>query len=192
MEEATLIYILLPIFIFCARVLDVSINTIRIIYVMAGKKYMATVLGFFESLIWLVAIRQIFNHLDNVYSYIAYPAGFAVGILVGMKIEEKIALGKLIIRIISKENIAPFKQFLVDKDLRYSMIKSEGTTGEESILFTVIKREQLEEIETALRKTIPNAFYTVESVKAASETGLLSEKPSRRGLGTWLTSIKRK
>lgn len=192
MEDSTLVYILLPVFIFFARVLDVSINTIRIIYVMAGKKYMATVLGFFESLIWLVAIRQIFNHLDNIYSYIAYPAGFAVGILVGMRIEEKIALGKLIIRIISKENIAPFKQFLLEKDLRFSMVKSEGTTGEESILFTVIKREQLEEIESALRNTIPNAFYTVESVKAANETGLVSEKPSRRGLGTWLTSVKRK
>lgn len=192
MEDSTLVYILLPVFIFFARVLDVSINTIRIIYVMAGKKYMATLLGFFESLIWLVAIRQIFNHLDNIYSYIAYPAGFAVGILVGMRIEEKIALGKLIIRIISKENIAPFKQFLIEKDLRYSMIQSEGTTGEESILFTVIKREQLEEIEAALRNSIPNAFYTVESVKAANETGLVSEKPSRRGLGAWLTSVKRK
>ena len=192
MEDSTLFYILLPLFIFFARILDVSINTIRIIYVLAGKKYIATILGFFESLIWLLAIRQIFNHLDNMYSYIAYPAGFACGILVGMKIEERIALGKLIIRIISKESITPFKNYLIENDLRFSLIQSEGAAGEECILFTVIKREQLSELEDVLRKHVPNAFYTVESVKAANEAGLMPERPSRRGIGTWLTSVKRK
>ena len=153
---------------------------------------MATILGFFESLIWLIAIRQIFNHLDNIYSYIAYPAGFACGILVGMKIEERIALGKLIIRIISNENIDHFKKYLIDNNLRYSIIGSEGVAGQETILFTVIKRENLEQLEKVLQRDMPGSFYTVESVKSAVETNLLSEKPSRRGIGAWLTSVKRK
>lgn len=192
MEESTLFYIILPIFIFFARVLDVSINTIRIIYVLAGKKYMATILGFFESLIWLLAIRQIFEHLDNIYSYIAYPAGFACGILVGMKIEERIALGKLVIRIITSEDIALFKEHLINKNIRFTIISSEGLKGPETILFTVIKREELEELEGIIRRDIPFAFYTVESVKSANETGIVTEKPSRRGIGSWLSSIKRK
>lgn len=192
MEDSTLFYILLPVFIFFARVLDVSINTIRIIYVLSGKKYMATVLGFFESLIWLLAIRQIFEHLDNVYSYIAYPAGFACGILVGMKIEERIALGKLVVRIISNEDVTPFKKHLINKNIRFSIINSEGIKGPETILFTVIKREELSEVENFLKKDMPNAFYTVESIKSANETGLLTEQPTRRGIGSWLSSIKRK
>lgn len=192
MEESSLFYILLPLFIFFARVLDVSINTIRIIYVMAGKKYISAVLGFLESLIWLLAIRQIFNHMDNLYSYIAYPAGFACGILVGMKIEERIALGKVIIRIISHADIVPVKNYLINKKMRYSIINSEGAGGQETILFTVAKREQVPELEKLMALEIPTAFYTVEAVKSASEVGLLIEKPSRRGIGAWLTSIKRK
>ena len=192
MEESTLFYILLPVFIFVARVLDVSINTIRIIYVLAGKKLVATILGFMESLIWLLAIRQIFNHLDNIYSYIAYPAGFACGILVGMRIEERIALGKVIIRIISHENLDPFKNYLIEKKMRYSIINSEGAGGQEIILFTVAKREQMPELEKVMAREIPTAFYTVEAIKSATEVGLVSEQPSRRGIGAWLTSVKRK
>lgn len=190
--DSSLFYIILPLFIFFARVLDVSINTIRIIYVLAGKKYMATILGFFESLIWLLAIRQIFEHLDNVYSYIAYPAGFACGILVGMKIEERIALGKLVVRIISNEDIVPFTRHLLDKNLRYSLIRSEGAKGKETILFTVIKRDELGALEKIIKSDLPNAFYTVESIKSAGEAGLLTEQPSRRGIGSWLSSVKRK
>ncbi|MGK7389238.1 MAG: DUF2179 domain-containing protein [Candidatus Cyclobacteriaceae bacterium M2_1C_046] len=192
MEDSTLFYILLPLFIFFARVLDVSINTIRIIYVLAGKKYMATILGFFESLIWLLAIRQIFEHLDNVYSYIAYPAGFACGILVGMKIEERIALGKVVVRIISSEDMGPFKEHLIANNMRFSLINSQGIKGPETILFTVVKREELSEVENIIKKDIPHAFYTVEGIKSASESGLLIEQPTRRGIGSWLSSVKRK
>jgi hypothetical protein len=93
--------VVLPIFIFIARIADVSINTIRIIYVLGGRRMTSTILGFIESLIWLLAIRQIFEHLDNWAAYIAYPAGFASGILVGMILEERIAYGKVIVRIIT-------------------------------------------------------------------------------------------
>lgn len=153
---------------------------------------MATILGFFESLIWLLAIRQIFEHLDNVYSYIAYPAGFACGILVGMKIEERIALGKVVVRIISSEDMGPFKEHLIANNMRFSLINSQGIKGPETILFTVVKREELSEVENIIKKDIPHAFYTVEGIKSASESGLLIEQPTRRGIGSWLSSVKRK
>jgi len=76
-------FFILPFLIFLARICDVSINTIRIIYMLGDRKYTSTILGFFESFIWLMAIRQIFQHLDNWICYVAYPAGFATGILWG-------------------------------------------------------------------------------------------------------------
>ncbi|MEQ8577049.1 MAG: DUF5698 domain-containing protein, partial [Fulvivirga sp.] len=82
--------VVVPILIFFARILDVSINTVRIIFVMGGKKYIATILGFLESLIWLLAIGQIFKHMDNVYCYVAYPAGFAGAIFSSMSMPTKI------------------------------------------------------------------------------------------------------
>ena len=94
-------YAILPLLIFLARIGDVSIATIRIIFVMSGKKVIAPILGFFESLIWLLANGQIFNNIDNVWSYIAYASGYATGTFVGMYIEEKLAIGRVVVRIIT-------------------------------------------------------------------------------------------
>ncbi|ELR69783.1 hypothetical protein C900_04630 [Fulvivirga imtechensis AK7] len=184
--------IILPLLIFIARILDVSINTIRIIFVMSGRKFVSTILGFFESLIWLLAIGQIFQHIDNVYSYIAYPAGFAMGILVGMLIEERLALGKVVVRIISSEDLSGLLSVLQKQNVRYTMVSAESDSGEEKLLFTVLMRDNLPLFIEEIQRHAPKAFYTIESVKSASEAGILAEQPSRRGIGAWLTSVRRK
>jgi uncharacterized protein YebE (UPF0316 family) len=185
-------FVLLPLLIFLARVTDVSINTVRIIFVMSGHKFISTILGFFESLIWLLAIGQIFQHLNNWVSYLAYPGGFAVGILVGMLIEERLALGKVVVRAITSESLSQILPYMESKGLRYTILSGETASGEERILFTVLRRDQLDELLEMFNKHIPQAFYTIESVKKASEHGILAETPSRRGIGSWLGSVKRK
>jgi uncharacterized protein YebE (UPF0316 family) len=185
-------YVLLPLLIFLARVTDVSINTVRIIFVMSGHKFISTLLGFVESLVWLLAIGQIFQHLNNWVSYLAYPGGFAIGILVGMLIEERLALGKVVVRAITSENLDGMRKYMESLDIRYTIISGETARGEERILFTVVKRDQMEQLISQFNKHIPQAFYTIESVKKASETGILAEKPSRRGIGSWLGSVRRK
>ena len=184
-------FVVLPLLIFFARIADVSINTIRIIYVLGGRKLTATVLGFFESLIWLMAIGQIFEHIDNWICYVAYPGGFATGILVGMIIEEKIAYGKVIIRVISGKDIQKFVTYLQAEQFRYSVIQAIGREGEEDVIFTVIERERLEEVMDTLKHTLPNAFYTVEKVNRASEEIVLNESP-QQSPHSWLRSVRRK
>ena len=83
-EGATFTYFVLPFLIFIARICDVSIGTIRIVMVAKGQKIIAPILGFFEVLIWLLAISRIFENLDNWVCYFAYGAGFATGNYVGM------------------------------------------------------------------------------------------------------------
>lgn len=185
-------FFVLPLLIFLARIIDVSINTIRIIFVMTGKKFISTVLGFLESLIWLLAIGQIFQHMDNVFSYIAYPLGFATGIYVGMLIEEKLALGKVVVRVITSDNLNELTNYITNKKFKYTVIEGHSVDGNEQILFAVIKRDSLPELQGKLTEFLPKAFYTIESVKSASETGLITEQPSRRGIGSWLGSVKRK
>ena len=89
-------WVLLPILIFISRVLDVSLGTMRLIFVSKGYKLLAPVLGFFEVLIWLVAIGQIMQHLDNIFCYLAYGLGFATGNFVGIYLEEKMSIGTVI------------------------------------------------------------------------------------------------
>jgi uncharacterized protein YebE (UPF0316 family) len=136
-------YLLLPLLIFIARIGDVSINTIRIIYVLGGRRWTATILGFFESFIWLMAIRQIFEHLDNWICYVAYPAGFASGIFVGMIIEERIAYGKVIVRIITRKEVVDLIRYLNNQHYRYTHVHAEGPDGHENLVFTVLERERL-------------------------------------------------
>ena len=184
-------FLLLPILIFLARIADVSINTIRIIYVLGGRRWTATMLGFFESFIWLMAIRQIFEHLDNWLCYVAYPAGFASGIFVGMIIEERIAYGKVIIRIITRKEVKELIAYLNSKKFRYTHVNAEGPDGHENLVFTVLERERLEELLYKLKDILPTAFYTVEKVNRAAEVGTLVEETGRWSITTWLRGVIR-
>ncbi len=190
-SEEIFSYVVLPLLIFLARIFDVSINTIRIIYVLGGRRLTATVLGFFESFVWLMAIRQIFEHLDNWVSYIAYPAGFATGILVGMIIEERIAYGKVIVRIITRKDIQVLRDFLIGAGYRFTVVPGSGAEGPESVVFTVLERQQLEKLLVNLKEILPTAFYTVEKVNRAAESGTVVQESARWSIGGWLKGLKR-
>jgi len=184
-------FLILPLLIFVARIADVSINTIRIIYVLGGRRWTATLLGFFESFIWLMAIRQIFEHLDNWICYIAYPGGFACGIYVGMLIEERIAYGKVIVRIITRKDVNDLIAFLNQQQFRFTHLNATGPDGHENLVFTVLERERLEDLLSKMRKLLPTAFYTVEKVNRVSESALVINEAPRGGISSWLRSIRR-
>jgi uncharacterized protein YebE (UPF0316 family) len=184
-------YVLLPLLIFTARICDVSINTIRIIYVLGGRRFTATLMGFFESFIWLMAISQIFEHLDNWVCYVAYPAGFASGIFVGMIIEERIAYGKVIVRIITRKGINALIEYLNSQQFRYTHVNAEGQDGPQNLVFTVLERENLEGLLLTLKQILPTAFYTVEKVNRATEVGTIAEQSTRWDILSWLRNIRR-
>ncbi|HEX8038564.1 MAG TPA: DUF5698 domain-containing protein [Chryseosolibacter sp.] len=189
--EPVFSFIVLPLLIFLARIGDVSINTVRIIYVLGGRKFTSTLLGFFESFIWLMAIRQIFEHLDNWICYFAYPAGFAAGIFVGMIIEEKIAYGKVIVRIITRKDVGGLLAHLNKHNMRFTYVKAEGPDGQENLVFTVLQRERLEQLLEKLKEILPTAFYTVEKVNRAAESGAVVEQSARWSIASWFSSVKK-
>lgn len=182
-------YIALPLLIFLARVAEVSVNTIRIIYMLGGRRATATLLGFFEALIWLIAIRQIFQHHDNWVTYIAYPGGFAAGIYVGMILEERIAYGNVIVRIITKHTTREIADFLEANGYRFTTLKAEGPQSPETLLFVVLAREQLDFLIATLKRTLPEAFFTIENVRGTNEKGINHEEKGRLRLFTWLRGI---
>jgi uncharacterized protein YebE (UPF0316 family) len=189
-EPAIYSYVVLPLLIFVARITDVSINTIRIIYVLGGRRLTATFLGFFESFVWLLAISQIFAQLDNWVSYLAYPAGFACGIYVGMVIEERIAYGKVIVRIITRKDLSELMAYLKKAGYRYTHVHTVGPDGQENLVFTVLERERLNELLSTMKEILPTAFYTVEKVNRASDAALAANQPEGR-VTSWLRSIRR-
>tara|TARA_Y100001972_G_C7665917_1_gene336647 strand:- start:819 stop:1415 length:597 start_codon:yes stop_codon:yes gene_type:complete len=169
-------FVVLPLLIFLARIMDVSINTIRIIFMLHSKKLLSTVLGFFEALIWLLAISQIFQNLSSWPTYIAYAGGFASGILVGMLIEEKLAIGRVVVRVITRQPAEELIKYFEKNSYRYSSVDAISDEGEVNILFTVIKREDLKSTVQEIKRFNPKAFYTVEGVKKVSDDDISDEK----------------
>ncbi len=162
-------WVILPILIFISRVLDVSIGTMRLIFVSKGYKILAPVLGFFEVLIWLVAIGQIMQHLDNFLCYLAYGLGFAAGNFVGIFLEEKMSIGTVIIRVIPKKDTTKLINYLREQNYGVSAINIEGMTGKVKMLFSIINRKELKNFIKIVNMFNPNSFYTIEDIRAAKE-----------------------
>lgn len=171
-SENLLNYVLMPLLIFVARIGDVSINTLRIMFMMNGKKNIVPILGFFEALIWLLAIGQIFQNVNNPLSYLAYAGGFATGTYVGMTLDEKLALGRVLVRVITPKPLPELIEYMKEHNFRFTSVGAEGRYGKVNLLFTVMKRDQLHDFITKVKKIEEKAFYTIESVKRVSEEEL--------------------
>jgi len=169
-------WLVLPVLIFIARVCDVSLGTIRVIFVSRGYRYLAPLLGFFEISIWLMAIGQIMRDLNNVAAYLAYATGFAMGTFAGITLEERLSLGMVIVRVITKRDCTPLIDRLKVESYGLTMLDAEGATGPVTILFTVLKREDLPRVVGIIKEFNPHAFYSVEDVRTASE-GVFPARP---------------
>ena len=162
-------WVILPILIFISRVLDVSIGTMRLIFVSKGYKILAPVLGFFEILIWLIAIGQIMLHLDNFMCYLSYALGFATGNFVGIFLEEKLSIGTVVIRVIPKKDTTKLINYLREQNYGVSAIDIEGMTGKVKMLFSIINRKELKNFIEIVNMFNPLAFYTIEDITAVKE-----------------------
>jgi len=171
-------WVILPLLIFFFRICDVSLGTIRVIFIAKGLKYIAPVIGFFEVIIWLLAIGQVMNNISNVACYIAYGGGFAAGTLLGMTVEEKLSLGTVVVRVISNEDITGLLLFLRAHSFGVTIAEGEGSKGKVKIILSVIKRQDLDEVVRGIQHHLPGTFYSVEEIKSVAE-GVFPEKKSR-------------
>jgi uncharacterized protein YebE (UPF0316 family) len=169
-------YIMIPFFIFLARICDVSIGTMRIIFVAKGKRNIAPILGFFEVLIWIIAISKIMENLDNYLNYVAYAAGFATGNFVGMIIEEKLAVGIQMIRIFSGERGMDLVEKLNTKGYGATVVNAHGARKDVCLIYTIVQRNELSKVLELIRDFNPKAFYTIEDIREANEGIFLARK----------------
>lgn len=156
--------------IFCARIVDVSIGTLRIIFLTRGMKHLAALLGFAESLIWIIAISQVMNNVNNWVAYLAFAGGFSSGNVVGIWLEEKIALGTLIVRIITQHEADELVSALRAEGFGVTNIDGEGEHGRVMVIFTIVRRKKLAKVIGLIRRFNPKASYTVEDVRFASSS----------------------
>jgi uncharacterized protein YebE (UPF0316 family) len=144
-------------------------DTMRILFISRGKRIIAPLLGFVQVLIWLLAIRQIFLNLSNVACYIAYAGGFATGTLVGILLEEKLAIGIQVIRVITRHDATKLIEVLKQQGYGVTSVDGHGTSGKVNIIYTIVKRQDIPKVVSLIVRFNPKAFYTVEDVRRTSE-----------------------
>jgi len=173
--------IIVPILIIFAKIIDVSLGTLRIILVSKGSKSLAPILGFFEVLVWIVAIGQVMQNLTNPINYVAYAFGFALGNYFGILLEGKLALGQVIVRVISKRDASELIDVLKEANYGMTIVNATGATGPVHMIFTVIKRSQVKDIVEIIKQYNPRAFYSIEDIRFVSEANyntIISKKNS--------------
>ncbi len=171
-------WVIVPLLICLARIIDVSLGTLRIILVSRGMKAVAPILGFFEIMLWLLAIGQVMQNLTNVANYFAYALGFAIGNYIGITIEQKLAMGKVVVQVITHRDASELIAFLRKENFSITVVDAEGSSGPVHLLFTVIRRSQLPFVTSHIRRFNPRAFYTVEDTRFVSG-GIFSSTDNR-------------
>ncbi len=161
--------IIIPILIFSARVIDVSMETIRIVFVSRGVRKTVALIGFFEKLIWLLAITQIMQHLNNPANYIAFAAGYSMGTFTGMSIAKRISSHYLKIRVITRKNHKRLSTLLSAAGYRTTIIDAEGTKGKVKVIYIIIKNKALDKAMRIIKRFDPRIFYTIEDVRYSAE-----------------------
>jgi uncharacterized protein YebE (UPF0316 family) len=170
-DSQVLSVMILALLIFFARVADVTIGTMRIIFVSRGFRFIAACAGFFEILIWLFALSQIMANLDSWINFVAYASGFAVGNFIGITIEQRLALGYLVVRIITQRDGTALEENLRKANFVVTSVDADGGRGPVKILFTILKRKALPTMVKLIKSINPQAYYTIEDLRSVSSPG---------------------
>ena len=156
-------------FIFFARVTDVTLSTIRMLMVVQGRKVQAAIIGFFEVSIYVTALGKVVNSLDNIWNLLAYALGFACGNYIGITIENRIALGNLAAQVVLKaDNNDELAKKLRESGFGVTVLEGHGREGTREILNLAINRKDLDKLKSIVYDYDKDAFITTSSVNPIS------------------------
>ena len=178
------VWVGLPALIFLARVIDVTLGTLRIIFTSRGLRNLAPFLGFVETFIWIVAVSSLVKHAQNLSSFIGYASGFATGTFVGMLLENRLAVGTVTVRAIVRRDPGDLIKALSAAGFGVTSVNGKGSSGKVRIIYSTLKRQDLPAVIDIYHRTLPGAFLSVEEVRS-TEQGVFRASRNRfaRALG---------
>jgi uncharacterized protein YebE (UPF0316 family) len=179
----------LALLVFCLRIVDVSLGTMRTIAVVQGRRKLSVFLGFFEVLIWLTAVSQVILRVQtSPLLIVAFAAGFATGNAVGITLERRLALGAVIVRMISSRTAQPIAARIRQLGLRATTFEGHGACGPETLIYVTCPRDRLHGILASAREIEPEIIYAVEPIREWN-SGLPAPLPNATG---WRAALQRK
>ena len=151
--------------IFALRVSDMTCDTLRMLFVVRGRKGIAWGLGFIQSIIFVIAFTSVLQNLDNPLNIIGYAAGFATGNVVGMLIEERLAIGHVKVSIVTQSLGSAMSQALRETGFGVTEIPARGRDGMVSMLSVSVLRKDVPKVEELVHKMDAEAFIISEDVR---------------------------
>lgn len=158
--------ILAGLFIFGLRIVDISLYTLRILMVSRGIKPLATVFAFFQSIVFVLAIRTVLTNLDQPFIVMGYAAGFATGLVVGMLLESRLAIGYTQLRIISKSRGAEICEHLRESGYAVTEVAGRGKDGTVTLLYCNVRRRDSGQVTQIAASLDPESFITAEALRS--------------------------
>ena len=155
-----------PLVIFGLRVIDVSLATVRILLAVRGHKLIVPFIGFFEVLIWVFAVGNAIRYLNSGWHVLGYAAGFATGNIIGLNIEQRLAIGFATIRVISRRAGVELADALRAVGFGVTEFAAQGRDGPVEVLYTVCLRRDIARVIEEVERCDAQAFITVEEPRA--------------------------
>ncbi|MGA2162190.1 MAG: DUF5698 domain-containing protein [Methanoregula sp.] len=163
-------WVILPALIFLAQIANVCMETLRIVFLSKGLKYLAPIIAFFEIIIWLLAIVGVMSNLSNIANILAYAFGFALGTYVGLVIEERLSIGMVIMRIITTDETSEeIAGFLQAERYGTTCLDAKGARGGVRMIISLVNRDDVPRITRHIEETNPDAFFSIEDVRYVNQ-----------------------
>ena len=149
--------------IFTLRLIDVALATLRIVFLSRGRKGTAAGIAMVEGIIWVVAITRVISAgLEDPERIVAFAAGFAAGTYVGALVEQRIALGQSLVRVVAPVDTPQVAGVLREQGFGATVINGDGLNGEVRLTFTVLPRKRVKQVTRLIHEVNPDAFVTIE------------------------------
>jgi len=159
--------LLQALFIFTARIIDVSIGTLRTILLVKGQRRIASVLGFFEVMIYLIVLGKVVGNINKPVLLIAYCLGYATGNILGSKIEERLSIGRVVAQVIVKEMLDELVMSLRDAGFGVTIFEGEGKEGKSYMLNIILDRKKVKKLREIIEGCECGAFITTMDVRSS-------------------------
>ncbi len=146
--------------IFILRVIDMTLDTLRLLFVVRGKRVIVWILGVITNTIYIVAISNVLTGKNHPFTILCYAVGYATGNILGMRLEERLAIGFRGINVISKTKGHDIANTLRNLGYGVTEIEGQGMAGTVNIIKTNVKRKQTKEVRKIIEEIDPEAFIT--------------------------------
>ena len=152
-------------FVFAMRVIDMSLDTLRLLFVMRGRKLLAGSIGVIQATVFILAVSTVLKGPLDPLTVAGYALGFGAGVIIGMLVEQRLALGHAMLRVYSPGSGAAIAEALRAANFAVTEFTAHGRDGAITVINSAIARRDIARAQDIVKQIDPGAFITVDEIQ---------------------------